>query len=168
VKVPVEIVISLAAQSQVVGIEVKVDNRAENHRLRLLFPSSIATDVCFADVAYDVIERRIALPDSHDWKEPQLGTCPHHSFVGVADGRRDLAVFTAGTPEYEVIDDPQRTIAITLMRVFGRGAGEPHQYIDSQEQGLHSYRLVLYPFACSWESGNVLRETRLWGVSPLV
>jgi len=168
VELPVEITISLAAQSQRVDIAVKIDNRAENHRLRLLFPSNIPTDVCFADVAYDVIERRIALPDSHDWKEPQLGTCPHHSFVGVTDGRRGLAVFTAGTPEYEVIDDPQRTIAITLMRAFGRGAGEPHQYIDSQEQGLHRYRLALYPFAGSWMSGGVLREARLWGLSPLV
>ena len=33
------------------------------------------------------------LPDSHDWREPQLGTSPHQSFVGVGDARGGLALY---------------------------------------------------------------------------
>ena len=164
---PIEITLSLAAESPRLEIGVALDNVALNHRLRLLLPTDIAADTCFADGAYDVIERPIAQPDSHDWREPQLGTYPHHSFVGLADDSGGLAVFTAGTPEYEVIDDPQRTIAITLLRAFGRGAGEPHEYIDSQEPGDHTYHLALYPFAGSWEEGEIVRESRLWAMPPI-
>ncbi len=166
VALPVEITLSLVAGW--LEIEVVLDNPALNHRLRLLFPTGVATETCFADGAFDVVERSIAQPDSHDWREPQLGTYPHHSFVGVTDGSAGLAVFTAGTPEYEVIDDPQRTIAITLLRAFGRGAGEPHEYLDSQEPGPHTYRLAVFPFAGSWEEGGVVRESRLWAASPVV
>ena len=167
IEMPVAITLSLAAGSPRLDIEVTLDNNAQNHRLRLHFPTGVATETCFADVAYDVIERPIAQTDSHDWREPQLGTYPHHSFVGVTDGVAGLAVFTAGTPEYEVIDDPQRTIAITLLRAFGRGAGEPHEYLDSQEPGPHTYHLALYPFAGSWEGGDVVRESRLWAMPPI-
>lgn len=167
VALPVEITLSLAAGSPRLDIEVALDNRALNHRLRLLFPTGVATQTCFADDAYDVVERPITQPDSHDWREPQLGTYPHHSFVGVTDGIAGLAILTAGTPEYEVIDDPQRTIAITLLRAFGRGAGEPHEYLDSQEPGPHAYRLAIFPFAGSWEEGGVVPESRLWVAPPV-
>jgi len=168
VALPVEITLSLAAASRRLDVDVWVDNRAQNHRLRLLFPTGVATDDCLAEVAYDVVRRPIALPDSHDWREPQLGTSPHQSFVGVGDARGGLALFTAGTPEYEVVDDPPRTLAITLLRAFGRGAGEPHEYLDSQEPGPHTYRFAVYPFAGSWAEGGVVREARLWAVAPLV
>ncbi len=167
VDLPITVTLTLDADARYLDVDIEVDNRAANHRLRVHFPTGIATDVCFADVAYDVIERTIAQPDSHDWLERQLGTYPHHSFVGVGDAEGGLAVLTAGTPEYEVIDDPQRTVAITLLRAFGRGAGEPHEYLDSQEPGLHTYRLALLPFAGSWGQGEVLKTSRTWSAPPI-
>ena len=166
VDLPITTTLSLAADARHLDVAVEVDNRAQNHRLRVQFPTGITTDVCFADVAYDVIERTIAQPDSHDWLERQLGTYPHHSFVGVMDAEGGLAVLTAGTPEYEVIDDPQRTVAITLLRAFGRGAGEPHEYLDSQEPGPHAYRLALIPFAGSWQQADIVQASRTWSVAP--
>ena len=167
VDLPITTTLSLAADARHLDVAIEVDNRAQNHRLRVQFPTGITTDVCFADVAYDVIERTIAQPDSHDWLERQLGTYPHHNFVGVGDAEGGLVVLTAGTPEYEVIDDPQRTLAITLLRAFGRGAGEPDEYLDSQEAGPHTYRLVLIPFAGSRQQGEIVRKARSWSVAPI-
>ncbi|MCL5995088.1 MAG: glycosyl hydrolase-related protein [Chloroflexi bacterium] len=164
VDLPVEAIISLGARSRRLDIAMSLDNRARNHRLRVLFPTNIETSVSHADGAFDVVERSIRQPDSHDWREPQLGTYPHHSFVSVGDEAGGLAVLTAGTPEYEVIDEPRRTVAVTLLRAFGRGAGEPHEYIDSQELGTHTYRLALYPFVDSWEQAGVVRESRAFSI----
>ena len=148
-------------------MQITLDNRARNHRLRVLFPTDLATNVCYADGAYDVMERPIQQVDSHDWREPQLGTYPHYSFVAVQDGQAGLAILTAGTPEYEVKDEARHTIALTLLRAFGRGAGQPQEYVDSQEAGVHTYRLALLPYSGHWEQAGVMRQSREFGV-PLV
>jgi mannosylglycerate hydrolase len=132
--------------------------------LRVLFPTDLNAAVCYADGAYDVMERDVQQADSHDWREPQLGTYPHYSFVAVQDEQVGLAVITAGTPEYEVMDEPRRTVAITLLRAFGRGPGAPGEYLDSQEPGAHTYRLAVMPYAGSWEQAGVLRQSREFGV----
>jgi alpha-mannosidase len=160
VELPVEFTLALGAHAQRLDIGIALDNRARNHRLRVLFPTDVPAEICHADSAFDVVERRIRQADSRDWVEPQLGTYPHQSFVCVGDGTGGLAVFTEGTMEYEVIDDPRRPIAITLLRAFGRGAGEPDEYLDSQEPGSHSYRLAVFPYAGTWEHADVPRAAR--------
>jgi alpha-mannosidase/mannosylglycerate hydrolase len=168
VELPVEFTLSLGARSEQLDIAVHLDNRARNHRLRVLFPTAIETEVCHADVAFDVIERPIRQRDSHGWSEPQLGTYPHQSFVCLGDSVGGLAVFTDGTMEYEVTDDARHAIAITLLRAFGRGAGEPHQYVDSQEQGERDYRLALRPFPGDWQQAGILPASREFCTAPLV
>ena len=168
VEVPVEATLSLGQQSEQLNLDLVVHNTARNHRLRVLFPTDIAAEVCHAGGAFDVVERAIQQPDSHDWREPQLGTYPHHSFVCVGDDEGGLAVLTAGTPEYEVMDEPGRTIAITLLRAFGRGAGQPHEYIDSQELGERRFRMALRPFAGTWQSAGIVRAARAFAAPPLV
>ena len=167
VDIPIDATLTLTACSQRLEIEIGLDNQARNHRLRVLFPTELKTAVCYADGAYDVMERTIKQVDSHDWREPQLGTYPHYSFVAVQDEQGGLAVLTAGTPEYEVMDEPRHTIAITLLRAFGRGPGAPHEYQDSQEPGPHTYRLAVLPFAGTWDQAGVVRQSREFGV-PLV
>jgi alpha-mannosidase len=160
VDLPVEIMLSLNAYSPRIDLRVTMHNQARNHRLRMLFPTDINANVCHADGAFDVVERNIAQVDSHDWREPQLGTYPHQSFVAVKDAQGGLAVLTAGTHEYEVIDEPRRTIAITLLRAFGRGAGEPHEYIDSQMLGTHTLDLALLSFTAEDGLTSVMRAAR--------
>jgi alpha-mannosidase len=167
VQIPIDATLTLGAHSQRLEIDITLENTACNHRLRVLFPTDLNAKVCYADGAYDVMERTIKQVDSHDWREPQLGTYPHYSFVAVQDEQGGLAVLTAGTPEYEVMDEPRRTVAITLLRAFGRGAGEPHEYLDSQEPGVHTYRLAVVPFAGTWDEAGVMRQSREFGV-PLI
>ena len=168
VALPVEATVSLGRRSGQLDIDLTVHNAARNHRLRVLFPTDIAAHVCHADGAFDVVERPIRQIDTHDWREPQLGTYPHHGFVSVGDEAGGLAVLTAGTPEYEVMDEPRRTLAITLLRAFGRGPGEPHEYIDSQELGERRYRLALRPFAGGWEQAGVVQAARQFAAPLLV
>ena len=140
-------------------------NWACNHGLRVLFPTDIQTSVCQADTAFDANERTISQPDSHNRCEPHLGTYPHASFVAVQDANHDPAVCIAGTHEHEVIDEAHRTIAITLLRAFGRGAGHPHEYVDNQELGPHTCRLGLKPYASTLVLAGVMQRLHEFSVS---
>ena len=167
VDLPITVDISLGAGSRQIDMTMSVENTARNHRLRVLFATQIKTDFCYADGAFDVVKRAISQVDSHNWKEPQLGTYPHSSFVSVQDDSAGMAVLTSGTHEYEVTDTPVGTIAVTLFRAFGRGAGEPHEYMDSQEIGLHTYHLALLPYVGDWQQADVVRASRQFNLKPL-
>jgi alpha-mannosidase len=167
VDLPIAADITLGVDSRQLEIDVTVKNTARNHRLRALFPTDIQTDRCYADGAFDVVLRAIHQVDSHDWREPQLGTYPHSSFVAVENEGGGMAVITSGTQEYEVMDESRRTVAITLLRAFGRGAGEPQEYIDSQELGSHTYRFALLPYTGNWELAGVVCASRQFNQKPL-
>jgi len=49
-----------------IEVESTVHNAADDHRLRVLFPSGARTDVYQADSPYDVVERPIAVPDGYE------------------------------------------------------------------------------------------------------
>jgi mannosylglycerate hydrolase len=126
-----------------------VDNRVRDHRLRAVFRTDVDTDRHQADAPFDVVSRPVAIPDSRDWYEAALRTWPTQSLVNVADGHgRGLAVLHAGLSEYEVFDDPTRSIALTLLRCFGTAGGGADTYSAqplAQLQGEHVFRYALYP-----------------------
>lgn len=85
-------------------IETTVDNRAEDHRLRALFPTPFRTDHALAEGQLDVVARPIALPaDTRDYVEQPVPTAPQCGFVAVREGGRGLLLANRGLPEYEVM-----------------------------------------------------------------
>ena len=89
-----------------------VENVAEDHRLRVLFPSETKTDTYLADSAFDVVERPIALrKDNHLYREMEVETKPQQSWTAVFDEQRGLAVISAGLLETAVRDIPDRPLA---------------------------------------------------------
>jgi alpha-mannosidase len=115
-----------------------------------------------AETPFDVLERAIALPDTSDWREPASGCQPHLGFVDVSDGKSGLALFNAGIPQYEVRDDDQRTLVLTLMRCFAqkntvRRAEYPDQP-GSQCLFEQEFRYALMPHAGDWREAGLLAE----------
>ncbi len=96
-----------------VDLHVELGDPAEDHRLRLLFPTGSPTTTFRAATTFDVATRSTALPEAHDWQHPPLPTFPHQGWIEV-DG---LAVAAPGLPEAEVT--PDGTIAVTLLRCVG-------------------------------------------------
>lgn len=87
------------------------------------------------------------------------------NFVDVSDGQSGLAVLNKGLREYEVKDDAERTLAITLLRTH-RAYMTANTDMTPEEfdkyTGLHSfgdleYNYALYPHAGDWEAGGVLQ-----------
>jgi alpha-mannosidase len=96
-----------------VDLHIEVDNTADDHRLRLLFPTGAAVETFAAATTFDVASRTTDLPDASGWEHPAPRTFPQQGFVA-ANG---LAVVAPGLPEAEVTKDG--VIAITVLRAVG-------------------------------------------------
>ncbi|QHI68706.1 alpha-mannosidase [Tichowtungia aerotolerans] len=154
--------ITLRRDSRRLEFSTSVENTVKDHRLRVLFPSGLEkASVCHVDSPYDVVERGIAIPDSTGWYEEAAKTLPTSSFVDVSDGTNGLAVMHAGLSEYEVTDNKQRAIALTLLRCFGT-AGNPSETHQDQAlaqcQGTHVFKYAVQPHAGGWQQAGVVAE----------
>ena len=120
VKVPVTIDATLDAGSPRVAFSISVDNRASDHRLRLLFPTGAASvDHARADTAFDVITRpaRVPVPATIRNESP-VSSMPMISMVDAGDAEVGATVIGKGLMEYEVVGD-EPAIAVTLVRAVG-------------------------------------------------
>jgi hypothetical protein len=159
-RLPISLTLSLERGARALGVTLRLTNTAENHRLRIMFPTGLSRAThSIADGQFDVLERPIQLPDATGWKEPPYPTHPMWSFVDVFDGEAGLAVINGGLIEYEVLDEPARTIAITLLRAFGTFVfGRPTP--GAQCKGTHLYRFALLPHQRPWHEIDVFEEVR--------
>ena len=148
-------VVTLHAGNDRIEVITTVDNRALDHRLRVLFPSGANAKTYFADNAFDVVERNIALPaDNHLRREMSVETTPQQTWTAVSSTRRGLAIVSCGQMESAVRDLPERPIALTLFRATRRTVmtdGQP----EGQIQGPLRFQYWIVPFA------GTLPRTRL-------
>jgi mannosylglycerate hydrolase len=109
--------VSLCPKVPRADFKLEFNNNAKEHRLRIIFPTAIASDHAYADQAFHVIKRSIAMPQGKNWLEPPAPTHAMQSFVSLSDGKKGVTVSTRGLMEYEVKQDG--TIAVTLLRCVG-------------------------------------------------
>ncbi len=114
--------VTLCAGSSRVDVRTEVTNRAKDHRLRVLFPTDIKTDVSLAGGHFDVVERPAVTgkrPTSKNRFE-FYSTRHNQDFVSLHDGKKGLTVANKGIPEYEAIHAKNgTTLAFTLLRCVG-------------------------------------------------
>ncbi len=151
--------VRLAVDSPRLDLELKVDNVACDHRLRVLFPSMARTaDTFLTDSAFDVIERKIELrSDNHKFREQQVETVPMQSWVACYSDGAGLAILAQGLREAAVLDFPDRPIALTLLRAVGRTfltGGEP----DGQLRGVLNYHMAILPLEDTPDRPALFRE----------
>lgn len=150
--------VSLAKGSRRVDIITEVENNARDHRLRVLFPADLYAEFSHAEQAFDVVCRPIRNPEQRDWREPHPSQHPQKSFVDVSDGSAGVCIINEGLPEYEVMDDDTRTIALTLMRSTGNGVGGPENQKEGQLIGTHRFRYSVYLHKGDWEEAKVWQQ----------
>ena len=161
--IEVELILTLRHSSKNLELKIEVDNQAESHRLRIMFPTGLNAKHHFAEGQFDVVKRDIKRIDSKEWIEQPMYDYPLHHFIDVNDNKNGLAVIVDGLKEYEVKDDKQRTVAVTLLRGF-EYIIQPSSKQDytfqkgSQCLGKSSYRLALYPHRGDWQIGEVYKE----------
>jgi Alpha-mannosidase len=97
-------------------IKTVINNRAENHRIRALFPSDIIADKVLAEGQFDLVERNITPWEG--WTNPS-NTQRCMAFFTVEGEDNCLAIANRGLCEYEVLRDGHNTLAVTLLRCTG-------------------------------------------------
>ena len=159
-------VVTLRKGARSIGVRTCFHNSADNHRLRVLFPTHLRRAKSgWAESAFDVVERPIVPGPGHPWHGIGKRTFPMQRFIDVSDGKAGLAIINDGLREYEVTRDPDRAIAVTLLRAFEvsictSAAGwdiRPKMKL-SQSPGDHEYRYLIYPHAGRWDEAEVLAE----------
>jgi alpha-mannosidase len=149
-----------------VDVHTVIDNAAANHRIRAHFPTGLAeAKNSYAETPYDVVERVIDRAPEHPYSQAINPMYPCLRFAGVADKSAGLAVITGGIHEYEVSDDPSRTLILTLLRAYEvtlctvswRWERRPDQEMS---------QLPLVPVQAGRSEGRLPREGSLFEIKP--
>lgn len=118
--IPIKSFISLRKEEKFVRVKTQLENKAKNHRLRVLFESGAQNAVkSFAYTPFDIVERKIEPINPKGRSEYPFNICPFQNFMGITDEKRGLIISAKGLYEYEVKNDREKTIALTLLRAIG-------------------------------------------------
>ncbi|MDQ6886679.1 MAG: hypothetical protein M3068_05230 [Gemmatimonadota bacterium] len=154
---PVEIRLSceIDAGAPFLRMRIAGDNRARDHRLRVVVGTGIERASVHADAAFASIFRAPIVVSPQDASaELPPPTAPLHRYVTVSNESRGVTVISDGLAEYEVL--PGGDIAITLCRAVGElsrpdlperpgHAGWPAPTPEAQSQGPFEAMLAIYP-----------------------
>jgi 2-O-(6-phospho-alpha-D-mannosyl)-D-glycerate hydrolase len=168
--------VTLRKGARSVDVTTRFDNASKNHRLRVMFPTRIATDSCHVESAFDVVERAIGFEPGGPWEERLIDpTFPMQRFVDLSGTRSDviddavatvgLAVINDGLREYEVTADKDRAVAVTLLRAYEVSLTTVSKRWDlhpemelAQCLGPQEFRYAIYPHSGAWDAAEVYRE----------
>lgn len=156
--------VTLRQGARSVEVTTRFENRADYHRLRVLFPTRRKTKTCHVESPFDVVERPVEHAPDSPWANTRA-TFPMQRFVDVSDRKGGLAIVNDGLREYEVTPGEERAIAITLMRAYEialttvskRWERHPEMRL-SQCPGEHEFRYLIYPHAGTWDEAEVYAE----------
>lgn len=114
VTMPVTFYVSLTANSKRVDVRCEIENKARDHRLRVLFPTGFNASCHKVESVFEAATRN----NEHKpcWVYPS--GCEHQQgFVMMNDEAAGVAIANVGLYEYEILKD--NTIAVTLLRAIG-------------------------------------------------
>jgi len=169
--------ITVPNHQPMIKVEAEIENQANDHRLRALIPTEIASSFSISDnqfgfIKRDVYDSAMDVWESECWDERPDSIYPMLSFVGLSNKEYGLSIMTNSTREYEIIGDNYNTIAITLFRGVGvlgkaellRRPGRPSGIKlptpDSQMIGKLKLRFAITTHTGSTAEANVSRMAK--------
>ena len=114
--------IELFDDSPFIKINPTIDNKAKDHRVRLLIPCKIngknsVSDNQFGMIKRPVVDEAIKVWEKDNWTERPDAIYPMLSYASIEDSH--IAAITNSIREYEIIGDEYNQLAITLFRCTG-------------------------------------------------
>lgn len=155
--------ITLRKDTPRIDMRVTFDNKAEDHRLRIHFPTDCIASYHRAEGQFDLIKRPVERPDTKGWVEQPMYDYPLHHFMDIRDDKNGCALIVDGLKEYEVMNDKRQTIALTLLRAFHYviQPSSKQDYADqkgSQCPGSHTFRFSFLPYAANTNDNFIFRN----------
>ncbi|MGB7803344.1 glycoside hydrolase family 38 C-terminal domain-containing protein [Buttiauxella sp.] len=156
----ISMTITLAHHNAWLDVAIDVNNTVHDHRLQIWLPTGVVQLTHFADQPFGLIERpnlppEMAVWQEEKWTEAPVALYPMQSQVMMHNETRGLCAVTEGLREYQIPEDRQDVIAVTLLRSVGwlgqanmpyrpgRASGMVLPSPDSQIQGVHHFKLSL-------------------------
>ncbi|HCR2172314.1 TPA: mannosylglycerate hydrolase [Enterobacter roggenkampii] len=174
-----EFEITLSHNSRRIDVAVRLDNQADDHRVRVLIPTPFATREVLADTQFGTISRPVQDAAMQNWQEEGWKEAPVPvwnllNYAVLQEQRNGLALFTEGLREFEVVGDEQKAFALTLLRGVGvlgkedlllrpgRPSGIKMPVPDAQVRGPLSCRFSLFSFSGTPENAGVAQQAQSW------
>ncbi|BBM35225.1 glycoside hydrolase family 38 N-terminal domain-containing protein [Pseudoleptotrichia goodfellowii] len=115
------VTLSLEKESFLLKVDIEVENKAIEHRTRVLFKTEIESKESIADQQFGIIKRPVYLPEVENWRENGWNEKPRtieamQSFVSLSDKCGTVSIMTDCVREYQVIGEKYDMIALTLFR----------------------------------------------------
>lgn len=164
VALPIVSEITLCRDQPGLYIETRIENRARDHKLSVVFPTDLKPAQSFVDEAFAIMPRALDLPDSTGWVEDPTLLMHQRAFTDVSEGERGLAILNRGLPAVEVTRTRRGAqIALTLLRSVGWlsrddlftrriAAGPLVPTPGAQCLGEYRYEYAILPHAGDWRA----------------
>ncbi|WP_430603766.1 mannosylglycerate hydrolase [Enterococcus sp. DIV0724b] len=138
--------LSLSKDSKRIDMNVKLNNQAMDHRMRLVVKTPVKTQVSYADTLFGIVERNNQDPHIHDWKklgwkEEPTEIYPMIHYSTIHDDTSSWSIMSKGIKEYQVIDS---SLYITLFRGVGF-LGRPELLRRPGDASGNQYRYIPTP-----------------------
>ena len=184
VALPITSWVTIYADLPRVEIRTQVENRARDHRLRVLFPSGLKTESSRAEVQFGTIARPHTVEDP-GWEEKMWSAKPvpiysQQRYMFLSDGECGMALLNRGLPEYEVYKTEEGdTVALTLFRGVGclgrrdlshrpgRPSGMSVPTPDAQCLGKRVAEYALVFFRGDWTRAGIPAQALEFNAPPL-
>jgi hypothetical protein len=164
-----------------IDFKVSIENRANDHRLRVLFPLPFSTETAITENQFHVAERSLTPPPWNGTSAEQPPTTfPQKTFAAFEGEDAGVAVFNNGLQEGEVVRDRKgrQAYALTLLRCVGwlsrpdlvsrrGGAGPTISTEDSQMHGTHTFEFSLTTYRGNWRAANIQAMAHSFAYPPL-
>jgi alpha-mannosidase len=171
---------TLEAGAKLIQARTTIENRANDHRLRLVVGGARASAEAWAEGTFGVFHRELAPPPVlpvEKRSEAVMPEFPQGRFTALVDGEGGLATAGIGLHEAGVVEtaDGGKALALTLirsvgwlsrddLRTRGGGAGPRFPTPEAQCLGTHLFEHALVPLATGWQ--DALAPIEGWFAPP--
>lgn len=171
--------VTLTHNSRRIDVDVRLDNQADDHRVRVLIPTPFTTQEVLSDTQFGSITRPVQDPAMENWQEEGWKEAPVPvwnllNYAVLRERRNGLALFTEGLREFEVVGENKKAFALTLLRGVGllgkedlllrpgRPSGIKLPVPDSQVRGQLTCHFSLFSFSGTPENAGVAQQAKSW------
>jgi len=160
--------VSLSSKANFVEVETEIQNKAKDHRLKLVIPTNIVGDTYFANQPFTFVERKIGIDTTtQEWKECEVPEKQMGGIVGKKDqfGNGLAFVSAYGLHECAAMNDNNNSLHITLFRSF-RKTVRTNGEEGGQIIGTHQFKYRLVPLHPDTSYAELIRlqETLQTGI----
>ncbi len=183
-EIPYRMEVRLAKDTERIEFNLKMDNRAQDHRMRLIVQTDIQAKHSYTDTPFGTINRPVIDPHLHDWKklnwrEEPTAIFPMLHYLNLHNLKSSWTFLAKGMKEYQIVGEKFDQMAVTLFRSVGYlgrpdlirrpgdASGNQYRYVetpDSQlEKELHfKFALVLDK---TYNPAQIMRDYQHYAVS---